>query len=201
MAITMKMLNGFNLPEDVKSALLEAHLETVNGLKAERDQYKADAEKLPEIQKQLAEAQSALEAANKEDYKGKYESEKAAHDKLKADTAAEKTRTAKESALREALKTAGYSEAGITKIIKYSGLTDTVELDEHGKATNCDAVLKSADTEWSEYKGKAEPAAASVANPPAVASESNQKSKAADIVAQIQREFYGEQPNESKKEG
>lgn len=201
MALTRKFLKAMGIEDEKIDEIITAHSETVSALKEERDQYKEDAEKLPDVQKQLEKANADLKAADSDGYKAKYEAEKAAHEKLKADTETAKTRAAKESALRETLKAAGFSDSGIAKIVKYSGLTDTVELDEDGKPKNGDAILKTAGEEWGEYKGKAEPAAANVANPPASASEGSKKSNAADIVAQIQREFYGEQPNESKKEG
>jgi hypothetical protein len=202
MSLTRSMLKSMALTDEQQNAIIEAHTETVNALKAERDQYKADAEKLPEVQKQLDKANADLKAADSDGYKAKYEAEKAAHDKLKTETAEEKTRTAKESALREALKAAGYAESGIKKILKYGGLTASVELDESGKIKNAEALMKSADDEWSEYKGKQEPAAASAANPP----ESNPKkeisaqaTEAAKIFAELHAAQYGAEPTKEGK--
>lgn len=87
--------------EDEKiEQIIAAHGETVTGLKAEKDdltaqlaQAKAAADKLPDVQKKLADLE-------KEDYKGKYESEKTAHDALKQDLADKAERAAKESALK-----------------------------------------------------------------------------------------------------
>ena len=41
--------------EDVENALIALHIGVVDQIKDERDQYKAQAEKLPEVQKQLDE--------------------------------------------------------------------------------------------------------------------------------------------------
>lgn len=201
MSLTRSMLKSLALTDEQQNAIIEAHTETVNALKAERDKYKADSEKLPEVQKQLEKANADLKAADSDGYKAKYEAEKAAHDKLKTETAEEKTRTAKESALREALKAAGYAESGIKKILKYGGLTASVELDESGKIKNAETLMKSAEDEWSEYKGKQEPAAESAANPP----ESNPKkeisaqaTEAAKIFAELHAAQYGAEPT---KEG
>lgn len=201
MAFKRADLAGLGIESDKIQILIDWHMETVKGLQAEIDKYKGDAEKLPEVQKQLTDATEKLKAADSDGYKAKYEAEKAAHDKLKTETAEEKTRTAKESALREALKAAGYAESGIKKILKYGGLTASVELDESGKIKNAEALMKSADDEWSEYKGKQEPAAVSAANPP----ESNPKkeisaqaTEAAKIFAELHAAQYGAEPT---KEG
>lgn len=199
MALTRSFLKALGIEEEKIGEIINAHSETVSGLKAEIEKYKGDAEKLPEVQKQLTEATEKLKAADSDGYKAKYEAEKAAHEKLKTETANEKTRNAKETALREALKAAGYAESGIKKILKYGGLTASVELDESGKIKNAETLMKSADDEWSEYKGKQEPAAASAANPPENQNPKKPESKAAEIVAQIQRDYYGEQPSTTKE--
>ena len=45
MAITRKLLKGMGLTEEQQDTIIEAHTDTVNGLKADIDRYKADAEK------------------------------------------------------------------------------------------------------------------------------------------------------------
>ena len=203
MALTRSFLKALGIEDEKIGEIITAHSETVTALKAERDAFREDAEKLADVQKKLDDATAALKAADSDGYKAKYEAEKAAHDKLKTETETAKTRAAKESALREALKAAGYSESGIAKIVKYSGLTDSVELDDSGKAKNSDAVLKSCESEWGEYKGKVEPAATVAANPP----ENNggekvdlQAQHAAELAAKFHAERYGAQPK-TEKEG
>ena len=201
MALTRNFLKALGIEEEKIGEIINAHSETVNGLKADIDKYKADAEKLPSVQKQLEEAQTALKTAEKDDYKGKYESEKAAHEKLKAETAAEKTRTAKESAMREALKAAGYSDKGISKIIKFGGLSEKVTLDESGKITNADEFMKAADSDWSEYKGESKPASAAPATPPETSggkAPDAQAKHAAELAAQFHANRYGETKSEKE---
>lgn len=93
MALTRKYLKALGIEEDKIDQIIEAHTETVNSLKQEAEKYKADAEKLPEVQKQL-------DAAAKDGYKEKYESEKAAHEALKTKVAGEQAHAAKEKAIR-----------------------------------------------------------------------------------------------------
>lgn len=55
MALTRKMLKAMGIGEEQIEEIIEAHTETVDGLKA----YKTDAEKLPGLQRQLDEALKA----------------------------------------------------------------------------------------------------------------------------------------------
>lgn len=53
MALTRKLLKGMGLTDEQVDTIIEAHTDTVDGLKADIGRYKADAEKLPGIQKEL----------------------------------------------------------------------------------------------------------------------------------------------------
>ena len=55
MALTRKLLSALGIEADKVEQIIEAHTETVDGLKQQIAQYKSDAEKLPEVQKQLDE--------------------------------------------------------------------------------------------------------------------------------------------------
>ena len=52
MALTRKLLKGMGLTDEQVDTIIEAHTDTVDGLKAEIGRYKADAEKLPGTQKE-----------------------------------------------------------------------------------------------------------------------------------------------------
>ena len=84
MAFTRKMLKAMGIEDEKIDQIIDAHSETVDALKADRDTYKEDAAKLAAVQKELDE----LKAKGDDGYKAKYEAEKAAHDALKADMAA-----------------------------------------------------------------------------------------------------------------
>lgn len=93
MSITRKMLKGMGLTEEQADTIIEAHTETVNGLIADRDKYKTDAEKLPDVQKKLDDLE-------KSGYKQKYEDKVKEYDQLVADNTAKATKAAKEKAVR-----------------------------------------------------------------------------------------------------
>ena len=90
MALTRKLLKGMGLTDEQVDTIIEAHTDTVDGLKADVSKYKADAEKLPGVQKQLDD----LKAAGDGGYKEKYEKEHSDFEAFKTDI------TAKEKAVR-----------------------------------------------------------------------------------------------------
>ena len=96
MALTAKMLKGLGLTDEQRESILEAHAETVNEIKAERDRLKLDAEKLESVQKEL----ENLKAIGDGGYKEKYEKEHKAFEDYKADVTAKESKAAKEKAVR-----------------------------------------------------------------------------------------------------
>ena len=73
MALTRRALKAMGIEDEKIDEIINMHTETVDGLKADVAKYKADAETLPGIQKQLEKAQADLEAGKKDSYKVKYE--------------------------------------------------------------------------------------------------------------------------------
>lgn len=96
MALTRKLLKGMGLTDEQVDTIIEAHTDTVDGLKADVSKYKADAEKLPSVQKQLDD----LKAAGDNGYQEKYEKEHKAFEDFKANVTAKETKAAKEKAVR-----------------------------------------------------------------------------------------------------
>lgn len=96
MALTRKLLKGMGLTDEQVDTIIEAHTDTVDGLKADISRYKTDAEKLPGVQKQLDD----LKAASDGGYKEKYEKEHSAFEIYKADVTAKEAKAAKEKAVR-----------------------------------------------------------------------------------------------------
>ena len=94
MALTRKLLKGMGLTDEQVDTIIEAHTDTVDGLKADLNRYKTDAEKLPGIQKQLDD----LRAAGDGGYKEKYEKEHSDFEAYKSDI--KESKAAKEKAVR-----------------------------------------------------------------------------------------------------
>lgn len=136
MSITRKMLKGMGLTEKQADTIIEAHTETVTGLTADRDRYKADAEKLPNIQKELDE----LKAKGDGGYKQKYENEHTAFETYKADIAAKETKAAKEQAVRAYFESKNIVGDNLTLAMRGCGEEmSAVELD-NGKIKDTTAL-------------------------------------------------------------
>ena len=162
MALTRKLLKGMGLTEEQVDTIIEAHTETTDGLKADVAKYKADAEKLPGVKKELDD----LKAAGDGGYKEKYEKEHKAFEDYKADQTAKETRQAKETAYRAFLKSLGVSEKRIAAVIKVSDL-DSIELDG-GKVKDPDKKLEtSVKTEWADFIETSNTDGANTNTPPA----------------------------------
>lgn len=82
--------------EEIENRLVALHLGVVDPLKDDLTKYKADAEKLPGIQKELDD----LKAAGDGGYKEKYEKEHSAFEAFKTDITAKESKAAKEKAVR-----------------------------------------------------------------------------------------------------
>lgn len=82
--------------EEIENRLVALHLGVVDPLKDDLTKYKADAEKLPGVQKELDD----LKAAGDGGYKEKYEKEHSAFETYKSDVTKKESKAAKEKAVR-----------------------------------------------------------------------------------------------------
>jgi hypothetical protein len=135
-------------------------------IKDERDQFKADAEKLPDIQKQLEEYQKAENDPKNKTLQVKYDALKEEFEEYKNGITAKETKAKKEEAYKQILKEIGIPEKRIPAILKVSDI-DSIELDTDGNVTNKDKLTESNKAEWSDFIPTKKTEGAQVANPPA----------------------------------
>ncbi len=162
MSLTRKMLKAMGIEEEKIDQIIEAHSETVDSLKADRDSYKEDAEKLKDVQKEL----DNLKAKGDDGWKEKHDKLKGEFDNYKKDVEAKETHAAKEAAYRAILKDANLSEKGIEKAIKYAEW-DKIELDADGKLKGANDHIKAVREEWAEYVTTTTTTGAKTSTPPA----------------------------------
>ena len=96
MALTRKLLKGMGLTDEQVDTIIEAHTDTVDGLKSDISKYKADAEKLPTVQKELDD----LKAKGDDGWKDKHDKVKKDFEDYKNGVESEKSKAAKEKAAR-----------------------------------------------------------------------------------------------------
>lgn len=164
MSLTRKKLKAFGLTEEQVESVIEEHIETVKALQDDVATYKAEADKLPGVQKELDD----LKKSGGDDYKKKYEDEHSAFESYKSEISAKETKAAKERAFREILKAAKVSEKRIDTVVKASAsVIDKIELDESGNAKNSDTLKADAEKEWSDFIITETHRGADVGKPPA----------------------------------
>ena len=162
MALTRKLLKGMGLTDEQVDTIIEAHTDTVDGLKADVSKYKTDAEKLSDVQKELDE----LKAKGDDGWKEKYDNLKGEFDKYKTDVQEKETHNKKVEAYRAILQDANLSEKGIEKAVKYADW-DKIELDADGKLKGANDHIKAVREEWAEYVTTTTTTGAKTSTPPA----------------------------------
>ena len=166
MSLTRKFLSALGIEDDKVDEIISAHTDTVNALKEQRDAYKTDAEKLPNVQKELDEMKAAAEKGDKDPYKVKYEALKEDFDKFKKDQAEKETHAKKTEAYKSILQEVGISEKRINSVLKVSDV-DSIEFDDDGKIKEADTLKKSIEEEWADFIVKTETKGANTVTPPA----------------------------------
>lgn len=167
MALTRKFLAALGIEADKVDEIINAHTETVDGLKNQLAMVKADAEKLPGVQAELDSMKKATEEQDgKNPYQVKYEALKEDFAKYKADQEAKETKAAKSAAYRQLLKDAGISEKRLDAVLRVSDV-DAVELDKDGKIKGADKLMESVKAEWADFITTTTTQGANTPNPPA----------------------------------
>ena len=163
MALTRKSLKATGLTDEQVDSIIEMHTDTVDGLKEQVKTYKADAEKLPGVQKELDD----LKAAGDGGYKEKYEKEHSDFEAFKSDITAKETKAAKEKAVRAYFESKNITGANLDLAMRGCG-TEMAALEMDGEkikdTKSLDALLAGT------YKGLISTTltkGANPANPPA----------------------------------
>ena len=146
MAVTRSFLKGMGLTDEQVSAIIEEHTNTVNGLKEARDSYKADAEKLATVQREL----DTLKANNGEDWKAKYDELKKTFDAYKSEVASQAQAEKVKAAYTQLLKDANVDPKRIEAILRITDLSE-MKVGEDGKLENAAALTEAIKTEWSAF--------------------------------------------------
>ena len=172
MALTRKFLSAMGIESDKIDEIINAHRETVDGLKDEAEKYKADAEKLQSVQKELKEAREAMANGDKSPYKVKYEAKveelselQKKFDDFKADVEVKAITAKKTDAYRKLLKEAGVSEKRIDAVLRVSPIDD-LEIDKDGNAKDADKLTEAIKSEWADFIVDVSEQGAKTATPP-----------------------------------
>lgn len=157
---------------DAVNAIIDGHVTSIEALREENGNLKADlktakenADKLPGVQKELDD----LKKQNEDDAKARegkdYDALKKEFDDYKAEISARDTKAAKEKALRDILKDLNVSDKGVSLVLKYQNF-DGIELEEDGKIKGASDLRKSLKEDWGDYIVKTETKGADTSTPP-----------------------------------
>lgn len=162
MALTRKLLEGMGIEDKQIETIIEAHSETVTALKAERDKAKEAAAKVPDLQKQLEDAQAA--SNGEDEWEQKYNDEHQAFEDFKAQIQTERADAEKAQAYRGMLMAAGIDPKRIDAIMRVTDLSE-VEM-EDGKLKDSGKLEESAKQEWADFVLKTFTKGSNPATPP-----------------------------------
>ena len=127
MALTRNFLKSMGLTDEQVNAIIENHTDTVEGLKAERDGYKATAEKQTQNEAEITRLTNELAEARKNS--GDAAKVQADFDAYKQQVETDKTNAAKTAAVRKALKAAGVQREEFIDLLLGKVDLSTVELE------------------------------------------------------------------------
>ena len=159
----VRKIIGENCTDEMETAILALHHGVVDSIKDELDtarseaaKYKAEADKLPDIQKQLE---------SSGDYKAKYEKEHHAYEEYKKQIADGEELTRKKAAYRKLLAEENINEKRLDAVIRLTDFSG-MKLDKDGKLEDVEDLRKNISKEWGEYKVTTQERGADVGTPP-----------------------------------
>lgn len=187
MALTRKYLKSIGLNDDQIEGVIEEHTAVKSDLQGKIDTYKADADKLAEVQKEL----DGLKAQGDGGYKEKYEAEAKAHNTLKQQIEAEKSNATKRTVMDKFLaEKVGIQRESARTLILDAVKWDDVKLDESGALTGADELAKTYADKYKDFVGTPGNQGTPPATPPTGNGEGN-SGRAAQLVKQYRENLYG----------
>lgn len=184
MALTRKLLRSMGIEDDKIDQIIDAHAETVNALKDERDGLEDAADRLKRAEAEL----EKLKAEPADGFKEKYEKEHADFEAFKADTAKAAAEREKRSLYRKLLTDAGVDPKRMDAVMRVADLSDIVV--EDGTIKDADEVTEKVRGEWSDFIPATNTKPAKVDTPPAGAGDGAAEPKS---LGEALRQKYTEQ--------
>lgn len=158
MALTRKMLKAMGIEDEKIDQIVEAHTETVEALKNERDELKQRAGDFEKAQKELDKLKEASQSD--ENWKEKFE-------KLSAEVENGKKQTAASEAYKKLLKDSGIDARRIDTVMKADrDVISGLELDKNGDIAGADKLSDKIKSEWGDFIPKDVEIKAAPSTPP-----------------------------------
>lgn len=188
MALTRAMLKGMGLTEEQVSAIIEEHTNVTTSLKDQIKTYKADAEKLPGVQKELDDMKKDTSAS---DWEKKYNDEHTAFESYKKDVADKENASKLRSAYKKLLAECKVGEKHIDSILRVTDFSN-MKLGEDGSLDGADKLKETINSDWSGFISTKETKGADVNDPPSGGNpDPKNTGRAAQLAAKYHDNLYG----------
>lgn len=161
MTLTRKSLKAMGIEDEKIEQIIEDHSETVNALKKQRDDYKAEADKVSDLEKKIQD----LENTEVDDYREKYEAERKAFEDYKAEVEATKRSDQVKNLYRDLLKDSGVDEKRIDTVLRVTDLSK-LEINKDGTLRDAERLKEGITEDWADFIATTETKGASVETPP-----------------------------------
>lgn len=165
MALTRKFLKALGLEDNQIEGIIGEHLETVNGLKGERDDLQEQLEAAKKAPKPKAKPKGDdPDEPGDDPFEAQLAAEKKAFADYKAQVEAEKAEQQKRGLYRDLLEKAGIDSKRINSVLKVSDLTKVTVKD--GAIEGADDLVKGIKEDWADFIPQKHQKGANAPNPP-----------------------------------
>lgn len=156
-----------------------------------KDRYNAKLDEIAQLEQDKAAAEDSATKAGS--WEKKYNSLKEQFDTFKADTDAKEKLSSVKAAYRKLLEESEIDSKRLDTIIRATPF-DGMKLDADGKLENADALKKTIEKDWADFKVTTGTKGAKVENPPKDNDGSGANPRAAEIARKFHERRYGKAP-------
>lgn len=174
MSLTRSFLKSMSLTDEQISAIMDEHTAVTDRMKNEIEQYKAAANQLPEVQKEL----DALKGG--EDYRAKYDAEHKEFEDYKAKIAREADEAKVKAAYRRLLADERISEKRLDSVLRVTDFSG-MKLDENGNLDGADELRKAIRRDWADFVTETAERGTTVETPPQIGKATRSKDEILSI--------------------
>lgn len=186
--LTRKNLKALNVPDEAIDAIVEAHSDAINDIKAERDKYAEQAKQIAALtterdtlKQQLAEAKKSVGDAQKI---------QEAFDAYKQQVETEKKTATLTTAAKKLLTSKGMQEKLADLVMAKRGL-DGIELDDKGAIKDGDKLIDALKGEYGDLFSTQQQQGTPTTTPPSGGNATHGSGRAAALAAKYAQDMYG----------
>lgn len=194
MALTRGMLKGMGLTEEQVGAIIDEHVSAIDGLKAERDRYKAEAEELPTVKGELEDLKKSIDSNDTTEWQDKYEKEHAEFEQYKTQVAEEKRESECRGLYKALLVKTGVGENHIDSILRVTDFSK-IKINKDGGLSDESKLSEDIKSLYGGFITSQSAQGAGVENPPA-GGNGMTKEAFSQLPLAEQMKYANEHPNE-----